>query len=292
VQTLGPAPHPPGQRSQPEEQGRPADVAAMVALTELRNRIGPVYGSDTISLLLYTLIRRERPRNVVELGTGLGVSAFSMAQALKENGAGRLTTIDDGSHWQDRAKLKAALAPLQGVPPFDRQDLGALAYGQAIGAMAAALGLGGQLTFIETRLDLGPQGSFSADRFPFLAEPIDLVFLDIFRTPEHILDTLFHVLPVAAPCLSLFIDSASTSAVSYLFLETLVDQLNRGKVPWRFMANAAPERRRFFIDLIAARRFTLVHLVERLRRAQNSTAWLKIEPVDPMPHPPTAMRWV
>jgi hypothetical protein len=292
LHTVGPATKESGPRAMPEERPRPADVAALVPLTELRNRVGPVYGSDTIALLFYALIRRERPRNVVELGTGLGVSAFWMAQAVKENGVGRVTTLDDGSHWQEAAKLRAALAPLAAVPPFDRLPLDTIAYGAFIRDATRALGLEDHLTFMEGHLDLGPSGSFGPERYPFLAEPVDFVFLDIFRTPEHILDTLFHVLPVAAPCLSLFIDSASTSAVSYLFLETLVDQLNSGKVPWRFLANATPERRRLFLDLVASRRFTLVHLVERLRRAQNSTAWLKIEPVDHMPHPPTAMRWV
>jgi hypothetical protein len=259
---------------------------------ELRNRIGPVYGSDTIALLFYALIRRERPRNIVELGTGLGVSAFWMAQAVKENGAGRVTTIDDGSHWGEAAKLRAALEPLQGVVPFDRLDLGGTDYAAYVDGAIKLLGLDGHLTFIKSHLELGPDARFTPDQWPFLAEPLDFVFLDIFRTPEHILDTLFHVLPVSAPCLSFFVDSASTSMVSYLFLETLVEQLNRGKVPWRFLEHASPERRRLLTDLIAGRRFTLVHLVERLRRAQNSTAWLKIEPVDHRPHPSTQMRWV
>ena len=282
----------PGQRALPDEHGRPSDLAAMGPLMELRNRIGPVYGSDTISLLFYALIRRERPRNIVEFGTGLGVSAFWMAQAAKENGAGRVTTIDDGSHWQEASKLRRALEPLAGVAPFDRLDLGGEDYAGFVNGAIALLGLHEQLTFIKTHLELGPEANFSVSQWPFLAEPVDFVFLDIFRTPEHILDTLFHILPVSAPCLSLFIDSASTSMVSYLFLETLVEQLNRGKVPWRFLEHANPERRRALTDLIAARRFTLVHLVERLRRAQNSTAWLKIEPIDHRPHPPTQMRWV
>ncbi|MGH6717822.1 MAG: class I SAM-dependent methyltransferase [Alphaproteobacteria bacterium] len=282
-----------GERSKtPQEVSRPADVAAMVALTELRNRIGPVYGSETIALMLYALIRRERPRAIVELGTGLGVSALWMAQAVKENGFGKVWTIDDGSHWTDRDHLRRALAPLAGAAPFDRLDLASLDYPGVIRGLIDGLGLGAHASFLHEHLDLGVATDFTPSRHAFLAEPIDLIFLDIFRTPEPILDTLFYFLPYTAPCVSVFIDSASTSAVSYLFLETLVDQLNHGKVPWRFVERADDARRRLLTELIAARRFRLTHLVERLNRAQNSTAWLKIEPVDHMPHPATAMKWV
>ena len=44
------------------------------------------------------------------------------------------------------------------------------------------------------------------------------------------------------------------------------------------------------MDLVAIRRFTLMHLVERRARKQNSTAWIKVEPVDYVPHPMTLMK--
>jgi len=196
-------------RQKAQESSHPADATAMALLTEVRNRIGPVYGSETISLLLYALARRERPRNVLELGTGLGVSASMIAQALKENGAGRIWTIDDGSHWQDRAKLAQAIAPLRGVAGLGSPDVGALDYPGFVSAMTKSLGVGGHLTFLHERLDLGVDVDFTSARWPFLAEPIDMVFLDINHTPEPILDTLYYVLPHAAPCLSLFVDPAS-----------------------------------------------------------------------------------
>ena len=52
----------------------------------------------------------------------------------------------------------------------------------------------------------------------------------------------------------------------------------------------ARRRRRGTLDLIGCRRFTLVHLIERRAREQNSTAWIKIEPVDHLPHPLTMMK--
>jgi hypothetical protein len=38
------------------------------------------------------------------------------------------------------------------------------------------------------------------------------------------------------------------------------------------------------------RRVVLVHLTESKARVQNSTAWLKLEPVDLQPHPATSVR--
>ncbi|MEJ1967854.1 MAG: hypothetical protein WDN03_04330 [Rhizomicrobium sp.] len=49
-------------------------------------------------------------------------------------------------------------------------------------------------------------------------------------------------------------------------------------------ANAAALR-----DIVPARRFRLMHLIERRARRQNSTAWLRVEPVDWQPHPVTML---
>lgn len=44
--------------------------------------------------VLYRHIRTHRPRQILELGIGHGVSSCYMAAALKENGEGRLTCVD------------------------------------------------------------------------------------------------------------------------------------------------------------------------------------------------------
>ncbi len=43
---------------------------------------------------LYALVRLVKPDRVLELGTGYGISAIYMALALKQNGRGRLTTVE------------------------------------------------------------------------------------------------------------------------------------------------------------------------------------------------------
>jgi predicted O-methyltransferase YrrM len=46
------------------------------------------------SLLLFELVRAFRPRNCIELGTCLGISAAYQAAALRLNGAGTLVTLE------------------------------------------------------------------------------------------------------------------------------------------------------------------------------------------------------
>ncbi len=277
---------------QTEELSPKADIGALTALLELRNRIGFVYGSEEIAVLLYALVRRERPAVALELGTGLGVTAFWIAQAMKENGGGHLWTLDDGSHWSEAGKFQAAMNALGEAPPFDALDKPALDYPTFVDCMIQLLDLGGQASFLKAHLDVADEAGFTAERWPFLAQPIDLVFLDIDRKPDVILDTLALLLPHLSEAASVFVDSASTSLSSYLFLEKLVAQLNGSKVPRRFLMSQSPQRRQALVELVAQRRFTLVHLIERANRPQNSTAWLKIEPVDYVPHPQTLMKWV
>lgn len=275
-----------------EERGKPFDIAALTPLYELCNRIGHVYGSEDLAPLFYSLIRRERPVNLVELGTGLGVTALWMAQAIKDNGAGKLWTLDDGSHWQNGEQLRLALGPLLAAAPFDCLDPDTLTYPNFIRNTIDLLGLGEQVTFLRQRVDFAKEEDFTAENYGFLAQPIDFLFLDIARAPDDILDTLHIFLPHMADSASIFIDSASTSLTSYLFLEQLMDQLAHAKVPRRFLLARSPERRQALCNVVTQRRFTLMHLIERAQRAQNSTAWIRIEPNDYVPHPQTLMKWV
>ncbi len=276
----------------PEEHSKPCDIRALVPLMEMRNRIGYVYGSEDAAMLLYSLVRREQPKNLVELGAGLGVSAAWMGQAMKELGAGQVWTIDDGSHWEDKSKLNLFLGQLLAVPPFDRIPREGLDYAGYMNGMIESTGLSGQVTFLHDRLELSSEEAFYGKKYGFLSRPIDMLFIDINRTPDVIIDTLFMFLPHLNESASIFIDSASSSLASYLFLEKLIDQLNHSKVPRRFLTGQNKDRRRMLIELVSQRRFTLMHLVERLKREQNSMAWIRVEPNDYVPHPKTMMKWV
>lgn len=50
--------------------------------------------SSTELYFLHELIRATRPREVLELGTNLGISAAYLAHALRSNGDGHVTTLD------------------------------------------------------------------------------------------------------------------------------------------------------------------------------------------------------
>lgn len=58
--------------------------------------------------LLYALVRVVRPAAVVEIGTAIGSSALWLAQALADNGRGRLHSIDVSQCAQARARIQRA----------------------------------------------------------------------------------------------------------------------------------------------------------------------------------------
>ena len=76
---VAPTPNEASNPGQETARGFPCDVSSFAPLPELRNRIGGYYGSEDLAVLFYALIRRERPLNIVELGSGLGVTLFWMA---------------------------------------------------------------------------------------------------------------------------------------------------------------------------------------------------------------------
>lgn len=57
---------------------------------------------EATGLFLYELVLRYQPRRILELGTWRGASTVYMAAALKELGAGKITTVDVGN---DRVEL-------------------------------------------------------------------------------------------------------------------------------------------------------------------------------------------
>ena len=50
--------------------------------------------SKPTGVLLYAMIRRQKPRVVVETGVGAGGTTATILKALRDNGAGHLFSID------------------------------------------------------------------------------------------------------------------------------------------------------------------------------------------------------
>ncbi len=234
-------------------------------LIQFVNQAGPTYGTENRAWFLYAITKMPRPDLAVELGTGLGTTAFAIAQAMKQNGAGRLVTFDDGSHWQ----MTRANSVVQTFGPQDQDS-----YSAFIGAMVGRFELADHLTFAERRLPPYPKPDKS----------IDLLFSDYRHDVPGLVDLFSVYLPLMSEASSIFIDSAATFHPAYTFLENLVEMLNRGRVP-RFLLDASDDPK-----YLTNRRFTLVHLTEPAKSEQNSMTWLKIEPVDIMPYPHAPVR--
>jgi hypothetical protein len=250
-------------------------------LLQLTDVIGEVFGTEDLGLLLFSLVRMHAPTVMVELGTGYGTSAFWMALAADINDHGHVWTVDDLSQVDGYSRLLAKKrSQLAGTV---WENVSGTTGAECMEAIRNILGLDQRLTFVHRRMELADPSHFDGYEFP---TPVDLLFSDFNHGPSAILDILGHFLPRMAAASSIFIDGASTSWPSYLLLEQLVEQLNRGMIPALLQDRCAKDLR----IALEGRRIVLVHLTKTHKQSKNSTAWLKLEPNDLQPHPATAVR--
>jgi hypothetical protein len=64
-------------------------------------------------------------------------------------------------------------------------------------------------------------------------------------------------------------------------------QLNQGRMPQMLLEFIPQAQRDACATLVRNSRFDLIHMTEQKRRAQNSTAWIKIQPFDLRAYPRT-----
>ncbi|HMG21476.1 MAG TPA: class I SAM-dependent methyltransferase, partial [Kofleriaceae bacterium] len=299
-------------------------------LREWSDVAGAVYGSEDQAQLFYALIKMQKPEVVVELGTALAVTSFWMAQAVKENGVGRVFTVDNGEAWKvagllfDRAGDKGPETRVQGeAAQVFRSFLGRLAqhptfheaflrdvrklatpgqlrgsdlrdYFEFLDRMAEILGLRSQISFLDGTILAEDAIPATAERYPFLApvleQPIDLVFADCGHNTLQVLGLFTQLLPRMSPDGSIFFDSAATYLPSYLALQETIRQLNSGKIPAVLLAGASDRDRARIQDIAATRQFTLVPIVERKGRSQNSLVWIRMQPTNVIPYPISSNR--
>ena len=250
-------------------------------LLQLTDVIGEVFGTEDLCLLLFSLVRMHAPEVIVELGTGYGTSAFWMALAADINDQGHVWTVDDLSQVDGYSRLLAKKrSRLVGTV---WEGVSGTSGAECMEAIRTTLGLDTRLMFLHRRMDLSDPSHFDGYDFP---TPVDLLFSDFNHGPSAILDILGHFLPRMSAASSILIDGASTSWPSYLLLEHLVEQLNRGMIPALLQDRCSKDLR----VVLDGRRIVLVHLTKTQKQVKNSTAWLKVEPNDLQPHPVTAVR--
>lgn len=233
--------------------------------------IGPVFGSEKISFLLYSLVRMRQPEHIIELGCGTGATAFCMAEALRENACGRLLTVDNEQAWPEvSAKL-----PLEemGLAP----DVGMGAY---INGFATRFGVADFLTYHVTSLP----------PFPAPKSDLDFLFVDYNHRPENIVKILATYLPIMSRNSVIIFDSAATFFPAYQFLENLEHCLAQGRAPEMLLRDQTDDRRAAMTELVRRSRVKLMHFVEKDKAEQNSASALFIEPLDLIPGDGVAMR--
>ena len=216
------------------------------------------YGTENFCYFLYSLIKMEQPDTVIELGVGEGVSTCMMAQALKENGKGVVWGIDNGRDWKLEGSYENFLNKL-----LEKLELEKFVHFKNI-------------TLTDTQF-FDPQ------------KPIDILFADAGDTgPLNCINLLRYYLPKMNRYSSIFIDRSSTIHHAYLVLEQIIKHFQDKQIPACLLSSLGHEEVQNFQRLISTSKFTLIHLTEtekaKINKAQNSTAWIKIEPLDLFHH--------
>ncbi|PPU94881.1 class I SAM-dependent methyltransferase [Xanthomonas albilineans] len=244
-------------------------------LLRIREEMGWLYGSEDLCVLLYSLVKREKPAMVVELGTGLGVSTAWIAAAMKEAGRGVLHTYDNGSHYISEPSKKFLSGLSEPLNSFANLRDGLDGFNAFIGSLLSWVGAEEHVVVHLGDIAMGEVASDDA-----FQSGVDMVFSDFNHSPESIQALLGAFLPVMRETSSIFIDSASTHRLSYLALEKIVEHLNQGRLPAGLTKGLDELGVQHLETRVRRSSFRLMHLTETSDRAQNSTAWVRIEPID------------
>lgn len=231
------------------------------------DNVGSIYGTEDFSVYLYSVIKMMKPRTVVELGTGLGSSMLWSGLALKENGFGKIVTVDDGSEWY---RLKTAKDLMK---PHYRDD-----YPEFIQGLIRNYQLRDNVTFLNKKIDV------------LDIENIDILFSDFAHGVFDVTKLLVDYIPKMSDYSKIYIDSASTHYPSYMAIERIVDILNSGKIPRVFYD--VSDRHDGLLKKVQSSEFKLEHIVENKDRNQNSTCCITISPIDIFPYPRQNIRSV
>jgi hypothetical protein len=229
---------------------------AKIFTDRLENLVG--YGTEDFSIFLYSLIKMRKPKHILELGTGTGSTMLWSGLACKENGFGKITTIDNGSHWNEHIRY------------LDSELFINKTYNDFIDGIIKEYDIESFVSFKNEDIKISSVDSFK--------NMVDILFLDFDHRPLTIHNFLSNYLDKMSNESIIFIDSASTYYPSYLFLESIINNFNLNNIPNSL--NLSEESKTF----IQKSTFTLSHIIEDKNRSQNSTAMIEIKPKDCFPN--------
>lgn len=225
-----------------------------------------VYGTENFGHFLYSLIKMEKPKTVIELGAGLGTTSLMIGQALKENNRGKLWAIDDGRDWKELQQYvdteykthKEFFINL--LKTYDLQHY----------------------------ISLGTR-SLVEDNYFSTVEKIDMIFCDCTDAgPIGVIKLLKYYLPKMNKYSSIFLDRSSTINHSFLMIERIFNYLQYNKIPDIFLKDQNKKETDKLYELIRRTKFTIMHLTDRRdgkkNIVQNSRTWIKLEPLDVFIH--------
>jgi predicted O-methyltransferase YrrM len=216
------------------------------------------YGTEDFSIFLYSLIKMRKPKNIVEFGTGVGSVMLWSALACKENGFGKITTIDNGLHWNKE------------IQHFDNEIFKNKTYNDFIKEIINEYEVNDFVLFKNEDIVISIMNS--------IKDKIDILFFDFDHSPLSIHNFISNSLDKMSDQSIIFIDSASTYYPSYLFLESIINEINLNNIPFSLNLNEES------ISFVKRSSFTLTHIIENKSRHQNSTAMIEIKPKDCFPN--------
>ena len=241
----------------------------VATLKKFTDGIGTVYGTEDFAIYLYSIIKMTKPKTVLELGTGFGTTTLWAALGLQENNSGVIHTVDDGSEWEILRKAKHLFET------YYRED-----YKVYIYDLIQQFDFSNQISFYHQKIT----------KINYLNE-IDILFCDYSHGPYSVIKLFTDYLSRMSENSYIFIDSASTYYQSYHTLEAMISYFNAGKIPKTVYEMIDGADLQAFHQRMMTSKFELTHLIENKQRNQNSTAQIKISPIDIMPQPRMSIRF-
>ena len=225
------------------------------------------YGTEHLSLLLYSLIKMQRPNNIIELGAGYGTSSTLIGQALKENQKGKVWCIDNQIDWPI---IKSKLEVIG-----EKYD----SYDDYFSYLINKFELNDYMEYKNYNIDFRSHSDFFT-----IDESVDILFADSNSDAECVAKTLSFYLPKMSDYSDIFIHRASTRHHSLMTIESIVNHLQKGNIPQILLELKTNDEINKFFDFVRRSKFTLINIAEspekKVNQQQNGVAWLKIEPLD------------